>query len=872
MEGHHPSPSDPESRSRRQHRLAGLAMVAILAAVILGPFLPLLLGQATLFFNDVTELNVPLRHFFGEAWSRGEFPLWCPDVYLGFPLFAEGQAGPLYPPNLLVFALLPAWWAMGVSWVLHLFLAALGTFLFARRFCDSGAALLAGLAYGLTGHLMAHHMHLNLVQASALLPWVLWFLDRLVSSGRAVDLAGTAMAFGLLALVGHPQSTLQAGVTLVLYAALRIAFLCPARQQPPVARANTRVPATPAVRSPGGAPRLWAGLSVLLALGLGSALYTVHVLPALELTGDSVRREAMTSREQMAQHTTPQSLAAAVVPSAFGTPGNDTHWLAPGGMPRPGLDLFLGAGVVFLAAAAAFGSRRRVALVFLGLSGLFVLVSFGPLVLGVPDLYQLPILSSLRFPDRLGLPVSLFGALLAAEGFQAALRGRLSTWAVLAAAVVVVGVTVAILAFTYTRGMPAGLAPELSRDGIIALASLVLGATSLFLAPKRRWLAACLAVLAVAGPLVANARLQVPVTDPSYWDTPPTARVIRETLCPGYGDGQSNLSDECPPGKRLDRVAFRNVPRHYLRTGWLKDMKPYEGTVDSLVFNLPLLYGIPAVDGIFPLRSHEFLDLYHPITRDPRASFGPLGARFLVTTRNDVSGSLRLIHDGPVRVYEDAAALPRAFPVHDIEVVANAGERIERVVSGKGLLDRAILSAAPPDLALSPAAEGTSSTVQVASYGNDRVVLSAAMAADGLVVLLDRDYPGWQARVDGAPVSILRANHFFRAVPVPEGNHQIEFVFRPASVYRGAAVSLSALVTILAIGIGIPAWRRRRPAGSTASPEQPQPANPASSLTYETNAATWVKIALVILFLGILALSLHLSADTWNAAFVPFRG
>jgi len=178
-----------------------------IAAFVASVFWPVITLQGSLFFNDVTELHVPIRGFFGEAMARGELPLWCPDIYLGYPLFVEGQAGPLYPLNLLLFPFMPAWQAYGISFVLHLAIAGVALFAFLWRFYDRAPAVLGGVMYGLNGYFVMHHFHLNMVQALALTPVVLALFERLLEDGRPLTLALTALAMGCLALAGHPQAT-----------------------------------------------------------------------------------------------------------------------------------------------------------------------------------------------------------------------------------------------------------------------------------------------------------------------------------------------------------------------------------------------------------------------------------------------------------------------------------------------------------------------------------------------------------------------------------------------------------------------------------------------------------------------------------------
>lgn len=92
--------------------------------------------------------------------------------------------------------------------------------------------------------------------------------------------------------------------------------------------------------------------------------------------------------------------------------------------------------------------------------------------------------------------------------------------------------------------------------------------------------------------------------------------------------------------------------------------------------------------------------------------------------------------------------------------------------------------------------------VTVVSYEPERVILDVDSRTDGYVVLLDTYYPGWEARVDGEPVPVERANWFFRAVPVTAGNHRVEFDYRPRSLRVGAIVTVATLI-VMALGLGL---------------------------------------------------------------------
>jgi uncharacterized membrane protein YfhO len=107
-----------------------------------------------------------------------------------------------------------------------------------------------------------------------------------------------------------------------------------------------------------------------------------------------------------------------------------------------------------------------------------------------------------------------------------------------------------------------------------------------------------------------------------------------------------------------------------------------------------------------------------------------------------------------------------------------------------------------------------------------RAVLNARLACAGYVVLADPFYPGWAADIDGSPTTVYRAYGALRAIHVPAGEHTMEFVFRPASVYWGGALTGAGLLCCLVLSL-LGWWRGvfRRDAAAADSSTAPQPAD-----------------------------------------------
>ena len=102
-------------------------------------------------------------------------------------------------------------------------------------------------------------------------------------------------------------------------------------------------------------------------------------------------------------------------------------------------------------------------------------------------------------------------------------------------------------------------------------------------------------------------------------------------------------------------------------------------------------------------------------------------------------------------------------------------------------------------------------TVAIRERRAERLALETVSNAPGWVVVVDAWDPGWQARVDGRPTRVQRANVAFRAVAVPAGRHAIELVFRPRGLVAAAWISAASVLALLA-GLALTARGPARPA------------------------------------------------------------
>lgn len=304
-----------------------------LAAVTVAGFWPLLLGKRVLCFGDLTLYFEPLLAFQRGELLRGRIPLWNPGILCGTPFVGNPQAWPLYPSSLLLYGVSAAR-VTGAIGVLHLFLAALGTYFFLRlRGHGWSATLFAAIAWGFGGAIVSKMQFPNMVQSAAFLPWLLWGLERLRLRANAGRTAALALIVGLAVLAAHPQMTLMQAYLAIAWAAWRAVGLDRHER----------------IRFLG-----WAAA----AAALGGLLAAAQLLPVAELTRSSVRAGLTLTRANRFILPGYVSLCNFLLPNFFGNPATPTDYVARGNFWEP--CAYAGVLAFALSVGAAARLSRRV--------------------------------------------------------------------------------------------------------------------------------------------------------------------------------------------------------------------------------------------------------------------------------------------------------------------------------------------------------------------------------------------------------------------------------------------------------------------------------------------------------------------------------
>ncbi|MFW6068829.1 MAG: YfhO family protein, partial [Chloroflexota bacterium] len=176
-----------------------------------------------------------------------------------------------------------------------------------------------------------------------------------------------------------------------------------------------------------------------------------------------------------------------------------------------------------------------------------------------------------------------------------------------------------------------------------------------------------------------------------------------------------------------------------------------------------------------------------------------------MTFRTIVPGNYRLIYSGDVKIYENLDVMPRAFLVHEWQWASDVADSVE-VMEQEGFDSRT--QAVLVGEGVAQEGSGDRGEAQIVRYRAEEVVVETSSEGPSVLVLTDADYPGWQAAVDGEPVEVYTVDGMFRGVILPEGEHTVQFEFRPSSFGIGRWVTLGALLVWLGV-LGLTAFRKR---------------------------------------------------------------
>ncbi len=235
-----------------------------------------------------------------------------------------------------------------------------------------------------------------------------------------------------------------------------------------------------------------------------------------------------------------------------------------------------------------------------------------------------------------------------------------------------------------------------------------------------------------------------------------------------------------------------------------------------LIPNANLFYGIDLLTGYDAIEYRTMAELIGLLTTAEEREFSIkeipwfdravplwnlLNVKYVLAD-GELPAPLRLVLDGPVRIYENPGVLPRATVARETLVIEDKQERLAYLGAPEFDPSVAVLEKKSGVKTADRPVEGpVKGDVEIETYEPRRVVMNAELDSPGMVILADAWDPGWIALVNGERVPIQRADHSLRGVFVDAGASKIEMIHDPASIRVGlwlaAAGSITALLLLI---------------------------------------------------------------------------
>lgn len=774
--------------------------------VILTPFLllsPVFLTGRALFWGTPALQFIPWRAWTWEILLSGHLPLWTPLLGMGVPLLANYQSGFFYPPNWAYFFLAALGGVQAMAWgqallvALHLAWAGWGMVRLSRRLgVGELGQTIGGLAFGLSGYLVARAGFLSINAAVAWLPWILLGVEELVAETRAGVGGGgrslwrLALVVGLQLLAGHAQMSWYTWLLAWIWAGVRWwqvgrekggkgAGIAHSHlvNKPPENSAHSHFLHT-LYRIIGKCHPFWFFACLMLAFGLGFGLAAIQLLPTGEYLLNSSRAAAVDYERAMAYSLWPWRLLTLVSPDLFGNPAQGDYW----GYGNYWEDaLYIGL-LPLLLAIRGLWKGGRLAQVLFGLAIAAILLALGKNLSLFPWLYaHVPTFDLFQAPTRWSLWATFALAMLAALGadhwLNLSSRGRYVTRLAITGAI---GIT---LGAWLTRFLRLEISPTFVRStiltGVWATGIGVLTLTRPVASSRRSIWNWAVALFVALDLLVVGWGLNPGVKLDFYGQNSPQVAQVKRLV----GDGRLYLPPE--DERRLKFERFIRFDTFYPPEDW-------RSLREVLLPNLTLLDGIPSANNFDPLVPRRFALWMERLAQAGETVWYRLLPKMGVSVVERVDPS----QPSGVR-FESIQGWRRWWWANCARYAGSLQEALDLVFEVQQNDEVGVVLEAGNPAEISACEPGEISVIELLVREPNQLVFGVWSKVPGWLIVADTWYPGWVAWVDGQRTAIFPAEGLFRAVAVPAGRHTVDLAYRPLSFYLGAGISLVAWILVL---------------------------------------------------------------------------
>jgi hypothetical protein len=167
--------------------------------------------------------SYPNDAFYNRELKKGNFPLWNPYLFSGYPLFANGQNGFLNPFKILFHLLLPPHRARELFLFVHLFFTGFFTFIFLRGMNLSlFPSLIGGFIWSYNSFNMTLFQHEYVYSIAPYIPLLLLSYERALKENNFLWRGTGGISFALIILGKHLNYSFYGLIGFLVFAIYRI--------------------------------------------------------------------------------------------------------------------------------------------------------------------------------------------------------------------------------------------------------------------------------------------------------------------------------------------------------------------------------------------------------------------------------------------------------------------------------------------------------------------------------------------------------------------------------------------------------------------------------------------------------------------------
>lgn len=709
---------------------------------------------------DVPSFMFPMQTLAAQMLKSGSLPLWNPYILNGNPLLANFQSAPFSIVNIFYFLTdkVSAW---SVQIILQHILAAVFVYVLLRYWKVSKlGAVLGGVIYAFSGFNLIWSQWNGHTLSAAFIPIILYFEDRFIKEAKAKFGVFLALLLALQIYSGYPQ--------VVLYTALAIGILFVFRALPEIESNLKKI--------------LFSGIILFIFCALGIGLSAPQWMPGAELLKTSQRTVEYHPFEWAFL---PWGKTITFISSDFyGNHATKNWWGQQDYTSNTGFVGVVGVVLAILSISLIKKSRE------VAFSTSLLIVS---LILAFPTPVSVFLWKSGVFgfnaasAHRSLVLWNLAVAILSGFGFDLLTKNqklRNKIVAILIPAVTLIGFGIYACSLRAETINGVSVFSVASRNLAIPSMVLVASAAILFLKPRMKTVLIFLAIIELF-----------------YFGWKFTPFFEKDLIFPTTPVIDFLMSQEKPFRVTGSKVIPINLRMVY----GLESPEGYDAVYPALTAKL-----ISSING--DSGSRDFSGRYGSIDQEGSQILDLVNTKYFLALKFNEKGDpsptgtkvsdtynnkkfKKVFEDKTVVVLENTKALPRSFMVYDWEVIQGEKQALDMILDQNfPLRTKVILNKQISDFKPGGNSQPKSATKYL-KYSENESLIEVKTNKSGLLFVSETFYPGWKVFVDGAETEIYQADFAFRAVKVPAGDHEVRFIYRPESFYRGVKLAaFSALV------------------------------------------------------------------------------